>query len=138
YRCAWLTHSASAAYDSRRYPHHLGVKRVRHERQGEQQRDEDRKDLRHEHQGLFLDLRQRLEQRHHDADHKPNHHQRRRHHHDGPDRIARDVEGFSTGHFNPFSFTCFFIPGREWRVANSEWTSTCPSLSSLFAIPYSQ
>src|SRR6516162_7943846 len=70
-----MTHCASAADDSRRYPHHVRVKRIRHERQREQQRHEDRKDLRHEHQRLLLDLRQRLEQRHHDADHETNHHQ---------------------------------------------------------------
>src|SRR3974390_404043 len=77
-----FAHSASTAYDSRRYPHHFGVQRVRHERQREQQRHEDRKDLRHEHQRLLLDLGQRLEQRHHHADHEADHHQRRRHHQD--------------------------------------------------------
>src|ERR1700730_10068946 len=56
-----FAHSASTAYDSRRYPHHFGVQRVRHERQCEQQRHEDRENLRHEHQRLFLDLGQRLE-----------------------------------------------------------------------------
>src|SRR5215203_3331333 len=61
-------HSASTAYDSRRYPHHLPVQRIRHERQRQQQRYEDREDFRHEHQRLFLDLGERLKQRHHDAD----------------------------------------------------------------------
>src|SRR5712691_7661881 len=41
---------ASSADDSRRDPHHVGVQRVRHERQRQQQRHEDREDLRHEHQ----------------------------------------------------------------------------------------
>src|ERR1019366_8330795 len=90
--------SASTANDSRRYPHHVAVQRVRHERQRQQQGNEDRQDFGHEHQRLFLDLRQRLKQRHHNADDKADDHQRRRHHDDGPDRIARHVEGFSTGH----------------------------------------
>src|SRR5882757_9327895 len=94
-----MTQFASAADDSRRYPHHVTVQRVRHERQRQYQRHEDREDLRHEHQRLFLDLGQRLKQRHHDADHEADDHQGRRHHDDGPDRIPRHVEGFSTGHF---------------------------------------
>src|SRR5215467_5965154 len=61
---------ASTADDSRRYPQHVTVQRIRHEGQRQYQRHEDRQDLRHEHQGLLLDLRQRLEQRHHDADHE--------------------------------------------------------------------
>src|SRR5512140_2918271 len=73
-----FAHTASTAYDSRRYPHHFGVQRIRHERQCEQQRHEDRKDLRHEHQRLLLDLGQRLEQRHNHPDHETDHHQRRR------------------------------------------------------------
>ena len=32
------------------------------------------------------------------ADDEADHHQRRGHHHDGPDRVARDVEGFGAGH----------------------------------------
>src|SRR6266436_562869 len=99
-----MAYPASTADDSRRYPHHVGVERVRHERQRQQQRHEDRDDLRHEHQRLLLDLRQRLEQRDDDADDEADHHQGRRHHHDGPDRIARDIEGFSTGHFSSRSF----------------------------------
>src|SRR3984893_4069440 len=91
---------ASTANDSRRYPHHVAVQRIRHERQRQQQRSEDRQNFRDEHQRLFLDLRQRLKQRHHDADHETDDHQRRRHHDDRPDRIARHVEGFSTGHFS--------------------------------------
>src|SRR6516164_10514630 len=73
-RC--MLYCASATDDSRRYPHHVRVKRIRHERQRQYQRHEDRKDLRHEHQRLLLDLRQRLEQRHHDADHEADDHQR--------------------------------------------------------------
>ena len=33
-----------------------------------------------------------------DPDHQTDRHQRRRHQHDGPDRIAGNVERFSTGH----------------------------------------
>src|SRR3954468_23777774 len=49
-------HCASPADDSRRDPHHVAVQRVGHERQGQQQRHEDRKDFRHEDQRLLLDL----------------------------------------------------------------------------------
>ena len=31
-----LIYNASAAYDSRRYPHHVAVQRIRHERQRQQ------------------------------------------------------------------------------------------------------
>src|SRR6266403_4043804 len=91
-------HCASPADDSRRDPHHVALQRVGHERQRQQKRHENRQYFRHEDQRLLLDLRQRLEQRHHHADDEADDHQRRRHHHDGPDRIARDVEGFSAGH----------------------------------------
>src|ERR1044072_2543109 len=55
-------HCASPPDDSRRNPHHVAVQRIRHERQRQQQGDEDRKDLGHEDQRLFLDLGQRLDQ----------------------------------------------------------------------------
>src|ERR1700712_1808975 len=67
---------ASAPDDSRRYPHHVALQRVRHERQCQQQRPENREDFRNEHQRLFLNLRQRLNQGNHDADHEPDDHQR--------------------------------------------------------------
>src|SRR3954452_5919829 len=54
---------ASATYDSRRNPHHVAVKRIRHKGKREQQGDKDCQDLWHENQGLLLDLRQRLNQR---------------------------------------------------------------------------
>jgi hypothetical protein len=46
----------------------MAVQRVGHEWQRQQQRDENRKDFRNKDQRLLLDLGQRLEQRHHDAD----------------------------------------------------------------------
>src|SRR3954465_1402511 len=46
-------HSASTSDDSRRDPHHMALQRVRHERQRQQQRDEDREDFRHKDQGLL-------------------------------------------------------------------------------------
>src|ERR1700730_1425196 len=61
-------HCASPADDSRRDPHHVALQRVGHERQRQQQGDENREYLRHEDQRLLLDLRQRLDQRHHHAD----------------------------------------------------------------------
>lgn len=64
----------------------------------------------------FLNLGQRLEQRHHDANHKPDHHQRRGHHHDRPDRIARHVESFCTGHF-----TLSLLEPHGQRITSSEW-----------------
>src|SRR5947208_2484939 len=89
---------ASATDDSRRYPQHMAVQRVRHERQRQYQGDENRQDFRHEYQRLLLNLGKRLHQRHRHADHQTDRHQRRRHQHNGPDRIAGNVERFSTGH----------------------------------------
>src|SRR4051794_16856575 len=77
-------HCASPADDSRRDPHHVTMQCVRHERQRQQQRHEDREDLRYKDQRLLLDLGQRLHQRDRDADDQADDHQRRRHHHDGP------------------------------------------------------
>src|SRR3954447_130938 len=119
-------HCASPADDSRRYPHHVALQRIRHERQRQQQRHENRQDLRHEDQRLLLDLRQRLDQRHHDADDKADDHQRRRHHHDGPDRIARDVEGFSAGHLKSCTLRKIFPPSLGGPLATKQ-----SSLSSL-------
>src|SRR3954471_1534763 len=58
-------HFGSPANDSRRYPHHVALQRVGHERQRQQQRHENRQDLRHEDQRLFLGLGERLAQRDH-------------------------------------------------------------------------
>src|SRR5882757_7287417 len=55
-------HCASPADDSRRDPHHVALQCVGHKWQRQQQRHENRQDLRHEDQRLFLDLRQRLDQ----------------------------------------------------------------------------
>src|SRR5438270_6738498 len=70
---------ASAAYDSRRQPHHVAMQRIRHERQSQQQRDEDRQNFRHEHQGLLLNLGERLKQRDDDTDHENHHHRSEEH-----------------------------------------------------------
>src|SRR3954452_19698090 len=96
------------------------MQRVRHERQSYQQRHEDRQNFRHEHQRLLLDLGERLEQRDHHADHQSDHHQRRGHHHDGPDRIARHIEGLGTGHFNFLSFPLMVRSAPLARVSNQE------------------
>ena len=58
----------SPADDAGRDSHHVTVQLVGHEWQCDQHRGEDRENLRNEHDGLFLDLRQRLEQRHDQAD----------------------------------------------------------------------
>src|SRR3954449_3542398 len=121
-------HLASTAYDSRRQPHHVGVQRVRHERQRKQERDEDRQNFRNEHQRLLLNLGECLEQRHDDADHETHHHQRRGHHDDGPDRITRHIEGFSTGHWKSFSPRG---EERTLRVSNHLATASHPSSCGL-------
>src|SRR6267378_2675339 len=108
-------HCASPADDSRRDPHHVALQRVGHERQRQQKRHENREYLRHEDQRLLLNLRQRLDQRYHLADDEADDHQRRRHHHDGPDRIARDVESFSTGHFK--SLIHVILRSAPWRAS---------------------
>src|SRR3954465_13133787 len=46
---------ASAPDDSLRDPHHMAVKRIRHERQRQYQGDENCQDFRHEYQRLLLD-----------------------------------------------------------------------------------
>ena len=84
--------------DAHRDPRHVALQRVGHERQRDQHGDEDRQDLRHEHQRHFLDLGQRLEQRDRDADRETDQHQRARHEHQRQDGVARDVEHFRSGH----------------------------------------
>src|SRR5262249_24477541 len=61
-------YAVSPADDAGGKPQHLGVQLLGHERQGDQQRYEYRQDLRHESDGHFLDLRQRLQQRDGDTD----------------------------------------------------------------------
>src|SRR5665647_2846827 len=52
-------------------PQHFGVQFLGHERQRDQQRYEYRQDLRHEGDGHFLDLGERLQQRDRDTDRQP-------------------------------------------------------------------
>src|SRR5665647_2996183 len=75
-------------------PQHLGVQFLGHERQRDQQRYENRQDLRHEGQRHFLDLGERLQQRDRDTDRQPHQHDRRRNDDERVDRFAGDVENF--------------------------------------------
>src|SRR6185312_12061650 len=65
---------SAAAGDAGGDADHFGLQLFRHERQRDQQRNEDRQDLRHESERHFLDLRHRLQKRNDDADREPDQH----------------------------------------------------------------
>src|SRR5690349_2867263 len=72
--------------------------RRQHEREQQQHGAHDHDDLGHEGQGLFLDLRDRLEEGDDQADDEPEQHDRRAELQCDDDRIARDVDGIVGGH----------------------------------------
>src|SRR6185437_16619678 len=68
---------SSSRSDARGDSQHFHVQPFGHEGQRDQERDENREYLRHEGDGHFLDLRQRLKQRDGDADDQADQHDRR-------------------------------------------------------------
>src|SRR3972149_5928211 len=72
-----------------------------HDRHEQEQRQEDRNDLRHEHQGLFLNLRERLQQGHRKAHREPNEHHGRGDDDRQPNGLAAKVQHFHPGHGTP-------------------------------------
>src|SRR5208283_3895681 len=90
---------ALSADDAGGDPQHLRVQPFGHERQRDQQRNEDRQDLRDEGDGHFLDLRDRLQQRNDHADRQAHQHHRTGDDDERENRFAGDVENFRSGHY---------------------------------------